>query len=125
MYLMNKEKYDKVVKGSVTKDYMKLIENLVEISNYKKAKIAKKFKLEDRMTKHTTNECYFLYKDHKKEVAQLPEGAVAAVRLPCHLIKPGKSDIQKISKDILDEINSKIRSSTKLNQWRNTHTVLK
>ena len=43
-------------------------------------------------------------------------------RMPCRLIKPAKSDIQKIS-DILDEIIFKIRNSTKLNKWRSTHAA--
>ena len=37
---------------------------------------------------------------------------------------PSKSDIGKISKQILDKINFKIISETKLNQWKNSTSVI-
>ena len=43
---------------------------------------------------------------------------------PCRLINPAKSDIQKVSKKILDNINNVVRNCTGLNQWKNTHSVL-
>ena len=36
----------------------------------------------------------------------------------CRLINPAKSELGKVSKQILDNINSKIRKMTKLNQWK-------
>ena len=41
------------------------------------------------------------------------------------LINPSKSEIGKISKQILDRINRKVIESIGLNQWKNTEAVLK
>ena len=54
-------------------------------------------------------------KDHKPNFKNKPT---------CRLINPCKSEIGKISKKILDRINSKIRKSVKLNQWRSTQDVI-
>ena len=42
----------------------------------------------------------------------------------CRLINPAKSEIGKISKKILDNINSELRKKTELIQWRNTSEVI-
>ena len=42
----------------------------------------------------------------------------------CRLINPAKSELGKVSKQILDNINSKIRKMTKLNLWKNTSDVI-
>ena len=36
-----------------------------------------------------------------------------------------KSEIGKISKQILDRINKKVVAATKINQWKNTSSVIK
>ena len=80
----------------------------------KSATIAKDLGLENRMTRHTTNECYVTLKDHKDEFMD---------RMPCRLINPAKTDIQKVSKRLLDEINQEVRYGTNLHQWKNTQAV--
>ena len=87
----------------------------VDISDNKSVTMAKDLNLENRMTKHTTNNCYVTFKDHKDEFMD---------RMPCRLINPAKSDFQKVSKAILDEINVEIRNCTSLNQSKNTQAVL-
>ena len=42
----------------------------------------------------------------------------------CRLINPTKSEIGKISKNILDRINSTIAKKHNLNQWKNTTAVI-
>ena len=111
MYLMVKSKFEKVVIDNVTKNYTQSTHRSVIVSDNKSALIAKSLKLEDRMTKHRTKNCYVLVKDHKK-------------KLQYRLTNPAISDIQKILKHILDKINCKLRSSTDLNQWRCTEAVL-
>ena len=39
------------------------------------------------------------------------------------LINSAKSELGKVSKQILDNINSKIRKTIRLNQWKNTSDV--
>ena len=45
-------------------------------------------------------------------------------KLPCRLINPCKSNIGAISKTILDRVNSEIRKSLNVNQWKNTDEVV-
>ena len=40
------------------------------------------------------------------------------------LINPSKQEIGKISKQILDSINKKLLNATRVNQWKNTSSVL-
>ena len=54
-------------------------------------------------------------KDHKPNFDNNPT---------CRLINPSKSEIGIISRQILQRINSEIVKSTKLNQWKNTNSVL-
>ena len=40
------------------------------------------------------------------------------------MLNPTKSEIGKISKQVLERINMKIRCATKYNQWKNTNEVI-
>ena len=44
--------------------------------------------------------------------------------LPCRFINPSKSDIEKISKSILDRINQSLRNKLQLNQWKNSQDII-
>ena len=54
-------------------------------------------------------------KDHKPNFQNSPS---------CRLINPTKSEIGKISKQILEKIVSTVREKTKFNQWKNTQSVI-
>lgn len=43
---------------------------------------------------------------------------------PCRLINPSKSEMGKVSKHYLEEINKNIARTSNLNQWKNTSSVL-
>ena len=60
-------------------------------------------------------EAFITLKDHKENFDSHPN---------CRLINPAKSKLGKLSKVILDSINHKIRSTTNLNQWKNTQAVI-
>ena len=61
------------------------------------------------------NEAYITIKDHKKDFPN---------KISCRLINPSKSDIGRTSKQILDKINLKLISDTKINQWKNSASVI-
>ena len=115
MYAISKPGYQKLLFQNITKSYMKTSMVTVNNSDIKSAKIAKDLGLENRMTRHTMNNSHILLKDTKPEFMD---------RMPCRLINPSKSSVQKVSKEILDEINMVIRSKTGHNQWKNTNAVL-
>ena len=60
-------------------------------------------------------EAFITLKDHKANFRNNPTS---------RLINPCKSEIGKISKQILDRINTSIRESTPLQQWRNTKDAI-
>ena len=54
-------------------------------------------------------------KDHKNEFPN---------KTPCRLLNSSKSNLENISKAILDKINQHLLASTNINQWKNTQNVL-
>ena len=60
-------------------------------------------------------EAFISLKDHKENFENNPI---------CRLINPAKSDSGRISKSILDKLNTHLRSILNVNQWRNTQNVI-
>ena len=77
--------------------------------------IAVKLGIEDRVERMAKNQAFITLKDHKDNVINNPK---------CRLINPMKSDIGRISKQILEKINKNIRETSKYHQWRNTSVVI-
>ena len=71
--------------------------------------------INDRVTTTTKNEAFVTLKDHKSNFGNNPK---------CRLINPAKSELGRICKAYLDEINTNIRALSHVNQWRNTSTVI-
>ena len=71
--------------------------------------------IKDRIKKIQDSEAYITVKDHKKRFPNNPSFG---------LINPSKSDIGRISKKVLDKINQKVIQETKVNQWKNTNTII-
>ena len=76
---------------------------------------ASKLKLEDQIQILDDNDAYIFIKDHKEG---FPD------KISCRLINPSKTDIGKISKQILDKVNTSILEKIKVNQWKNTSSVV-
>ena len=115
-YAMHPSSYGKLVKENVTKTYKKSNDKLVGELDARSAKIAERLKLHERIEKLDRKEAFVTLKDHKPNFYDHPT---------CRLINPSKSEIGAISKQILDDINASIVTSTKMNQWKNTASVLK
>ena len=60
-------------------------------------------------------EAFISLKDHKENFENKPK---------CRLINPAKSNSGKISKLILDKVNTHLRTILNVNQWRNTQNVI-
>ena len=69
----------------------------------------------DRIDVLKKNECFISYKDHK-------DGFPG--RIDTRLINPSKTNIGKISKVILQRINSNLRIKTGLNQWQSSDQAI-
>ena len=104
-----------MMQENVTKTYKKCNTNKFNSINFKAKQIASKLKIDDRVQKLDENEAYVTIKDHKEG---FPD------KISCRLINPSTTDIGKISKQILDRINNTILEKIKVNQWKNTSSVI-
>ena len=77
--------------------------------------IADKLSIGNRIECMKKREAFISLKDHKENFENNPK---------CRLINPAKSDLGKISKLILDEVNTRLRTILNVNQWRNTQNVI-
>ena len=115
IYKLEKDDYEKLLTENVTKTYKKSSRKKVYTINRNAKRLAEDLLIGDRVEKMYENEVYITIKDHKEDFPN---------KISCRLINPSKSDIGKISKQILDKMNFKIISETKLNQWKNSTSVI-
>ena len=71
-------------------------------------------KLEERVEAMALKPSFLTLKDHKEEFPS---------KLSFRLINPTKTNIGRISKQMLDRINGDIRRASRSNQWRSTKEV--
>ena len=112
---MEAEDYCNLVDKEVLKEYKKA--NSTEILAVKNCEIdiVKKLKLEDRVMETSERQCFATLKDHKDNFVNNPK---------VRLIDPMKSDVGKVSKQILEKINKEVRQKSGLNQWTSTGDVV-
>ena len=93
IYIIQKDDYNKYVRDSVTKTCKRSTANKVENISYKSKFLAEELDIDDRIEKMEETEAYITVKDHKEGFPH---------ELSYRLINPSKSDIGKISKNLLD-----------------------
>ena len=108
VYKLEATKYNQLLHDNITKTYKKAEYNLLNKIDVKAKTITKKLRIDDRVETTST-------KDHKDNFENKPTG---------RLINPSKQEIGKISKQILDSINKKLLNAMRVNQWKNTSSVL-
>ena len=114
-YKVTKEKHSELLDKNINKEYKKAeVKDIKDITKADKT-IAAKLDLEDRIYCTSERQCFISLKDHKPNFQNSPS---------CRLINPTKSEIGKISKQILEKIVSTVREKTKFNQWKNTQSVI-
>ncbi len=107
--------YKRTLQKNITKTYKKVSHTAtLSIENETKS-IVQKLNLDDRVRTTAQRDAFITLKDHKPNFANNPT---------CRLINPTKSEIGKISKQILDRVEKKIITALNLNQWKNTTAVL-
>ena len=116
IYHVSKNDYFKLLDKNITKDYMKTNYETVKKVNIEAASIATNLELEDRIEQLSESKAFITLKDHKENFQNDPK---------CRLINPAKSNIGKISKQLIQEINKEIREKLELKQWQSTDEVLK
>ena len=115
IYHVSKNQYSKLLNDNITKDYKRCNYESVKEVNRAAKKIAVKLQLEDRIEQHSEAKAFVTLKDHKDNFDNAPK---------CRLINPAKSNIGKISKQILQKANKEVRTKLHLKQWQSTDQVL-
>ncbi len=114
-YELDKKQHDKLLMNSITTTYKKANDNNIHDINNEALNIATKLDLQDRAERMAERNAFITLKDHKDNFENNPT---------CRLINPAKSEIGRISKQILEKINTTIRTKTALNQWKNSLSVI-
>ena len=100
---------------NITKTFKKINESRIKVTNKSPRKIPNRLDLEDRIEKLQENERYITIKDCKDDFPH---------KILRRLINTSKRDIGKFSKVIIDKINTKLLEVCKVNQQKNTQSVI-
>ena len=111
LYLVKPNRYRELLQKSVHKEYKKSCDDNVLSDEKADLKMAKKLNIADRVHRTAKRDSFVTVKDTKPGFRSNPQ---------CRLLNPTKPELGRVSKKMLDKINSELRSKTNLRQWRRT-----
>ena len=114
-YKLEPSEYNDLLEKNITKSYKKAQPETTQAIHKQNKSIATKLGIDDRVDTTANKDAFIILKDHKPNFPNKPT---------CRLINPTKSEIGKVSKGILDRINSNITKTRNFNQWKNTASVI-
>ena len=100
---------------NITKSYIKTNTAAINTINKEAICIVERLHLDDRVEQFNQRESFVTLKDHKENFQNNPK---------CRLLYPTKSEIGITSKYYIEKINENIRTTTNINQWKNTQAVI-
>ena len=103
------------MRDNVTALYKKSDPTTEKQINTEAKQITEQLKIDDRVEVIAHKPAYITLKDHKP---QFPNN------IKCRLINPTKTNIGKVSKQILDKVNTALKTKLKLGQLKNTQEAL-
>ena len=112
---MKKSHYEKLLTDNITKTYKQSNNNVYNSVNLEVKHIAKKLEIADRVECKARKPAYLIQKHHKENFSINPK---------CRLINSAKSELGKVAKIIVENINKTVREKLHCNQWRNTSNVI-
>ena len=115
IYEVSKDTYNKLLHDNVTSTYVKTPRSAIDDVNTEARNIATSLGIDDRVEQLAEKTAFITLKDHKENFQNRPK---------CRLINPAKSQIGRLSKQIIDPINNAIKAHLNLNQWKSTQQVL-
>ena len=107
--------FRKLFTSNITKQYKKGKEEAKDEIDSKAKQIALRLRLHDRVKQMAKRKAFITLQDHK---------TIFFTATKCRLINPAKSEIDKISKVILKQLNSNILKATGYQQWRSTKSII-
>ena len=99
MYRLTKEEHNTLLRNAITSKYKKTNTKIKHKRNERRKETLKNKEALHRLDINEESNCFFTLKDHKENVQNKP-----TVRLT----NPAKNEIGRISKVILDKINSSL-----------------
>ena len=114
-YETDKNTYLKLLNDNITKTYRKSNSTVFSKTNKEAKQIANDYKIVDRIDEIGKVDAFISLKDYKDNFLPNPK---------CRLINPGKSEIGKISKLFIENVNTKVRSLSAGHQWKDTDAVI-
>lgn len=114
-YTIKKETYQKMMQDNVTTTYKRAKPEDENMINNNAKVITNKLKISDRVQVLAPKPAYVTLKDHKNNFRTNPK---------CRLINPCKTEVGRISKQLLERINGEVREKTNSNQWINSTAVI-
>ena len=113
---MSKDHHQKLLYDSVTKTYQKAPHKLKASINLEAKSIFTKLNISNRVGSTARTSAFVRLKDLKVNFRSNPT---------CRLINPSKNELGKVSKQLVEKINSDIIEKRRFKQWRNTDALLK
>lgn len=114
-YRMKPCDYNDLVDKNIQRSYKKANKEQEAKINKDAKAIAEELELSDRIETMAKRDAFITLKDHKPNFNNAPT---------CRLINPTKSEIGRVSKEILQSIGKSVATFTNVNLWRNTQSVL-
>ena len=115
LYELDKTQHEKLIQNSITTFYKKASKEIIYNINQEAKAIATQLNIQDRAECIAERQVFISLKDHKENFANNPT---------CRLINPAKSEIGRISKQVLQRINTDVQNKTSFNQWKNYSSVI-
>ena len=115
VYEVDKITYKKLLNDNITSNYKKVDESVINDINKEAKSLTDDLKISDRVEIPPVKNAYITIKDHKPDFP---------TNIKCRLINPTKSNIGKISKQILDRINYELKDKLNLQQLKNTDEAI-
>ena len=114
-YRMSPKKYDEFMTNHITTDYTQA--DIADFDNVTREdkRIAEDLGIAERVPITSKREAFSSLKDHKDDFQNNPKGRI---------LNPCKPELGKVSKQLLDPINVKLRKMTGLMQWKNSLSVI-
>ena len=114
VYEMKSEDHEKPILENITKTYQKAPKKLEKSINLEPKSITKSLKLADRIDHLAKTEAFITLKDHKENFVNKPT---------CQLINSTKTELGKISKKMIEDINKQLIEKLEVNLWKSTKNV--
>ena len=115
VYTTSVDNYNKLLQENVTKTYKIAEENIMDSINEELQTISNNLGVSNRIDIMAQRNPYITLKDHKENFQSNPK---------FRLINPAKTELGKVSKVVLDDINNRIRNIINVNQWKNSNSVI-